>query len=682
MAGDIVWTADINASPFVQSTNRMRAEAKRTRDEVQKSFQDMFFANSNQVAQRESAQRARAAEIAAPSNNFFAASASMATQDAIEKEQRLAMAQRVRFEAEAHHEQQRIAMRARMDAAYEQQIADERRLAQQKAVQAAADGRMDRVVKLAMEQTYRQKAINLVLAEEAAEKKLAATRKMTSAALGVSGAGANRANRFGLITQQLSYGLEDAATQFGTMGFAGAVRGATNNLTAAAAVMGPTIGTLVSLGAAAGLVGLTMSNLADDEKKAAEAAERFAESQRDALAAIRHRAEFEAKLRDERSVSAVENERKSAQQSIEGIKAAESEAQRQFDAQKKLVDQKQKNLQDAYDKLNYVGAWGAGPTEQDVKHLAELGRNLENLASERRRLEKENEERQKQMPEVKNRQAEDEATKKKQQDLEDAKREADRYYEESLNAAEKYQRDYDKIWKLRKEHPELISEITAMRAAEKARMEMQKEMDKGIHVNVDVTTGKFVDARSKEALENYYKHLMTARRDMPMPNSAPPPLPPQPSDWERSQQDAQRKQEEMQAAAEEAKRIKRERDLVEEELDYSGGTYGWGHRAAAPDMPTYEDPILGYQQAQGPAPSRFMKAQEDAAKAYGPHSWMRQDPNTEIDGRDTQKGLASEYNKQAQLQQKLVSLTERLVKLQEQSGTKPAQQPEEQTANF
>ncbi|WP_460996867.1 hypothetical protein, partial [Staphylococcus aureus] len=51
--------------------------------------------------------------------------------------------------------------------------------------------------------------------------------------------GIGNVNRYGMAIQQLSYGLEDAATQFGTMGLAGAVRGASNNISAAAMAFGP-----------------------------------------------------------------------------------------------------------------------------------------------------------------------------------------------------------------------------------------------------------------------------------------------------------------------------------------------------------------------------------------------------------------------------------------------------------
>lgn len=49
---------------------------------------------------------------------------------------------------------------------------------------------------------------------------------------------------------ELSRGVEDAATQWGTQGFAGAIRAGSNNLTQAAALMGPMTGMFASIGAA------------------------------------------------------------------------------------------------------------------------------------------------------------------------------------------------------------------------------------------------------------------------------------------------------------------------------------------------------------------------------------------------------------------------------------------------
>lgn len=62
--------------------------------------------------------------------------------------------------------------------------------------------------------------------------------------------------RTAMMVQQLSYGLEDAASQWGTSGLAGAIRGASNNLSAAGALMGPQVALMSSLGSTALMLGV------------------------------------------------------------------------------------------------------------------------------------------------------------------------------------------------------------------------------------------------------------------------------------------------------------------------------------------------------------------------------------------------------------------------------------------
>lgn len=61
---------------------------------------------------------------------------------------------------------------------------------------------------------------------------------------------------FGFIAQQGAYAIEDFAQVFGTMGVAGGIRAAGNNLTAMAAVAGPMTGVFASISAAAVMIGL------------------------------------------------------------------------------------------------------------------------------------------------------------------------------------------------------------------------------------------------------------------------------------------------------------------------------------------------------------------------------------------------------------------------------------------
>lgn len=61
---------------------------------------------------------------------------------------------------------------------------------------------------------------------------------------------------FGFVAQQGAYAIEDFTQVFSTMGVAGGIRAAANNLTAMGATIGPTVGVMSSLGAAAAMVAL------------------------------------------------------------------------------------------------------------------------------------------------------------------------------------------------------------------------------------------------------------------------------------------------------------------------------------------------------------------------------------------------------------------------------------------
>ena len=536
MTGDIVWTTDINTDPFVQSTNRMRSEAKRTRDEVQKSFQDMFFANSNQVAQRESAQRAQAALVGASSNNFFAASASMATQDQIEKEQRLAMAQRVRFEAEAHHDQQRIAMRARMDAAYEQQIAQEQRLAQQKAQQAAIDARIDRRVSMAVENTQRQRAIGLIIDQTQAEERLLNQQLKTSRSdtmrnyrdqLSFGGmastAGAMRASMF---TQQIAYGIEDAMSQYGTMGLAGAIRGGSNNLSAALAILNPTYAILGALASTTLLVGASFLTMGRDAKKSSEetkqAVDEISEAERKLAERIQYSNKyFEDRRRIQESIKTsggiqsemgrLETERAQLESEIairkrmrqelmakHGVpldqadmtEAETLQARRQMGANAIVL--KTKELRDQFSKLDAELSFAESKFQSTGQSLVDFDQKLTEVT---------NKEQQRDifMSDVKRLK---EWGDMRMDAIRDIQRNSQALIQSVRTPYEKYREEIKRIEQLRRQNPFLISEEVVRKASRNAWEIMQQEMSRG--ATIPVYFRRAVDARSAEALSPYF----------------------------------------------------------------------------------------------------------------------------------------------------------------------------------
>lgn len=78
---------------------------------------------------------------------------------------------------------------------------------------------------------------------------------------------------FGFAAQQGAYAVEDFMQVFSTMGAAGGIRAAANNLTAMAAVMGPTVGVVASLASAAAMLAVHAWESHDASKKTKEVEE-------------------------------------------------------------------------------------------------------------------------------------------------------------------------------------------------------------------------------------------------------------------------------------------------------------------------------------------------------------------------------------------------------------------------
>lgn len=129
----------------------------------------------------------------------------------------------------------------------------------------------------------------------------------------VGGIGGNRA----MIIQQLAFAAEDAATQFGTRGFAGALMAAGNNLTFAASMMGPTTGILASLGLTGVMVAATMLRIGQAAKEEADAVKLAAESHSKYKQAIEERVSFERQLSSIKDESGFAGMRQNAEDELE-----------------------------------------------------------------------------------------------------------------------------------------------------------------------------------------------------------------------------------------------------------------------------------------------------------------------------------------------------------------------------
>jgi len=115
-------------------------------------------------------------------------------------------------------------------------------------------------------------AIKEKLAERIGRAQMRETiRDGQAAQLMSGGIGGNRS----MIIQQLAFAAEDAATQFGTRGFAGALMAAGNNLTFAASMMNPTIGIIASIGLTAAMVGSLFFKFGNEAQEAAKKADKL-----------------------------------------------------------------------------------------------------------------------------------------------------------------------------------------------------------------------------------------------------------------------------------------------------------------------------------------------------------------------------------------------------------------------
>lgn len=167
---------------------------------------------------------------------------------------------------------------------------------------------------------------------------------------------------------ELSRGAEDAAVSWGTGGLAGAFRGAGNNLSQAASIMGPMAGTIVGLSVAAGAI------LSSAFNKAGDAASGFA----DELARLRGEAD---KLKD-RKVSDIqfkhrrEDLNREARETgkVTGIDAAIKENKRQHKIEQAKIDaavtQRENAVAAGARKLGVAGTRSLGKKQLETRPAA------------------------------------------------------------------------------------------------------------------------------------------------------------------------------------------------------------------------------------------------------------------------------------------------------------------------
>lgn len=263
--------------------------------------------------------------------------------------------------------------------------------------------------------------------------------------------GLSRSSRNGsMIIKQLAFAAEDAATQFGTRGFAGALMAAGNNITFAASMMGGSIGVITSMALTGAMLAMTYFRIGNNAKTAANDVDVFTDALRSQQDQLKENIKFQQKLSDLRTTEKAESERKGIAEDVEQRAAAIEDLKRQSRNLQAVIDQAKKTNSGLDQEYGFVGQWMLGTdTSTQEKQLGKLREllNQEELevAKSRSRLSqlKESE------PAIKSREETDKAKEKAKQDAEDQKKLIEDLANESITAQDRYLKRMQEIQSLR-----------------------------------------------------------------------------------------------------------------------------------------------------------------------------------------------------------------------------------------
>lgn len=325
--------------------------------------------------------RAKEAEDAATAEKQIATDKTAYIQSVIERSKQM----------EWGHKQQLHQATLKQDAA-EVQSAKARTASILAAERAAAQ---TRITQIANVEAFRER-----LAEQSGRALL---RDARTGMIGIGPGGANR----GMIVQQLTFAAEDAATQMGTRGLAGALMAAGNNLTFAASMANPFLGTLASVGLTGALVASVMYKMSDGAKKAAKDVDDAAESNK------RFAASFEAYQRNRDALQGIDSLGK-GQAVLKGFRDREESlnAQMRRSADMRVMAQEesaavQKQLKEREEKLEmlrninqkmfFIGSQmmfaadmvATSKNSADQEKLLEIGKRYNDALAEQSRIQNE-----------------------------------------------------------------------------------------------------------------------------------------------------------------------------------------------------------------------------------------------------------------------------------------------------
>lgn len=299
-----------------------------------------------------------------------------------------------------------------------------------------------------------------------------------------------------MIIQQLAFAAEDAATQFGTRGLAGAIMAAGNNITFVASMMGGPIGVITSLVLTGTMLAMTYFRIGNNAKTAANDVDVFADALRSQQDQLKENIKFQQKLADLRTGEKAESERKGIAEDIEQRAASIEDLKRQAKNLQGVIDTAKKNNSGLDQEYGFVGQWMFGSDvstqEKQLSKLRELlNQEEQEVAKSRSRLSQLKES----SPEIKAREETDKATEKAKQDAEDQKKLIEDLANESMTAQDRYLKRMQEIQSLRSAGK--ITEAESAKYATYAADQLEQQTQSQRSLN-QLLTGA-MDIRSAEA---------------------------------------------------------------------------------------------------------------------------------------------------------------------------------------
>lgn len=364
-------------------------------------------------------------------------------------------------------------------------------------------------------------------AEKDAMRLQGTVNRINSQSASATGVFSSNANRTGQAITQLAYGVEDAVSQFGTMGLAGALRGASNNLSGVAAAMGgPWAVAATVLGTTVAALGIQYFTSGKNAKSAKQQIDDYTESVKKQIDQIKANVEFQQKLDKIRTGEDAAKQRSDLQDDIAAREAAIKDLRRQQNNLQGLIDNAIANNNKLDQEMPFGQFFFGADINKEREKLKEIGKLIQDEQEQVGKARAKLNDFRNAAPEIQAREEQDKASKKMKEDIEDQRRLSEELAKESMTAQDRYFERLKQIDALK-----TSGQITAEQAAKYERYaadQLEKQVELRRESN-RLLTGA-LDIRSAEAfgvLANAQARssIRVARFVAPSLPSAPQPVP-------------------------------------------------------------------------------------------------------------------------------------------------------------